>query len=86
MFAHLSNDVTFQKHLKCLIGLGPAIYVSRIRSKLIKFTVKSKIFGWLDHICIPYFFTFDDKFNVKIGALCDMIPSVVRCILFWVTE
>ena len=30
MFAHLSNDVTFQKHLKCLIGLGPAIYVSRI--------------------------------------------------------
>ncbi|KAM3141087.1 hypothetical protein pb186bvf_006888 [Paramecium bursaria] len=86
MFAHLSNDVTFQKHLKCLIGLGPAIYVSRIRSKLIKFTVKSKIFEWLDYIGIPYFFTFDDKFNVKIGALCDMIPSVVRCILFWVTE
>ena len=48
--------------------------------------MKSKIFEWLDYIGIPYFFTFDDKFNVKIGALCDMIPSVVRCILFWVTE
>lgn len=48
--------------------------------------VKLKVFELIDFLGIPYFFVFDDAFNTKIGALCDMIPIIYRNLWFAVTN
>ncbi|CAK87989.1 unnamed protein product (macronuclear) [Paramecium tetraurelia] len=85
-FAYLSNNIDFQENLKCFIALGPVIYIKNSKSVFLQFAVKTWIFEFTRLIGIPYFFVFDDCFNLKIGALCDMIPWIYRKFLFSITN
>lgn len=51
-----------------------------------RFAVKTNFFSFVEALGIPYFFVFDDSLNLKIGALCDMIPWIYKRLLFWITN
>ncbi|CAD8125346.1 unnamed protein product [Paramecium sonneborni] len=85
-FAYLSNNIEFQQHLKCFIGLGPAMFISNLRSNFLQWAIKLYIFELIYYLGIPYFFVFDDGFNIKIGALCYMVPQIFRSFFFEVTN
>lgn len=51
-----------------------------------KFAIKTYFFEFINFLGLPYFFVFDDSLNLKIGALCDMIPWIYKKALFTITN